>query len=162
MLYLGVSAFLYLIAILFRGIRCKPDCRISDSRFMGPLFVCLFSNVLAGAGFHALLEMPATPEADYSSVLLIISLLTAGVISGKFAFTHHDVATDEVIITTGMSAILALLFYLLFGAVAYYAGLSKGIGDAPYISFSIPVVMWLVLTWNTLHDFWDYRAVDDE
>lgn len=162
MLFIIIGSSLYLLSILYRGIFCKPDCKISDIPFVGSLLVCLFSNIMASIGFYFLLEQETVDGANYSAILIIMSLLTAGVISGKFAFSHHDVATDERVLATGMSVILSVLFYLLFGSVSYYAGISDGIGDAPYLSIVIPLVMGLVLTWNTLHDFWDYRAIEEE
>lgn len=99
---------------------------------------------------------------NYSSVLTILSLLAAGVIAGKFAFSHHEVASDERPLATALSILIVLLFYVLFGAVAYYSGISDGVSTAPLVEFLIPSIMGIVLISNTLHDYWDYLERDEE
>lgn len=100
--------------------------------------------------------------ADFSSVLSILSLLAAGVIAGKFAFSYHEVASDERFLATALSILIVLLFYVLFGAVSFYAGASETVSAAPKIELVIPAIMAIILFSNTLHDYWDYLERDEE
>lgn len=154
-----IGLILYLLAVGYRAVFCSIDTDLKDPHFVVPLCICMFANGLAGMGFAGLIAQPHEDGANYTAVLIILSLLTAGVISGKFAFTHHDLAHDEKVLGALMSLLLVILFYTLFGSVSYYAGLTESVSTAPFIYLSIPVIMVLVLIWNTIHDFWDYRAV---
>lgn len=138
-----------------------PDIEISSPKYLIPLVFSLGSDCFAGYGFYFLIQVQPTPGADYSTVLSILSLLTAGVVAGKFAFSHQDVATDERVLATARSTLFLLLFYTFFGAVAFYSGISEKISEAPMIHIFIPVIMATLLITNTIHDYWDYLERDE-
>lgn len=156
MWFVAAAFLIYLVTIIFRTALCTPTIAVSNPRYWIPLSVALLADGVAGYGFNVLMQRSPTPDTSYSAVLTILSLLAAGVIAGRLAFSHQEIAQDERALGTSLSVLLALLLFLLFGAVAYYAGLSSDISAAPDIHIVIPVIMGVLLLANTVSDYWDY------
>jgi hypothetical protein len=158
---IGIAFVIHIGALVYRAHWCYPEIPISSPKYLSPLILSLVADCLAGFGFFALIQSAAPDNATYGNVLDILALLTAGVIAGRFAFSHQEVASDERVLATCLSALLLLLYYLLFGAVAYYSGISKEVSSAPMVHLFIPAILTAVLLANTIHDHWDFLKRDE-
>lgn len=161
MIFIALAYFLHAGALIYRAIACTPEIAVNDKKLLIPLFICIVADCLAAWGFSVLIARPPMLGADFGSVLSILSLLAAGVIAGKFAFSYHEVASDERPIATALSILIVLLFYVIFGSVSYYSGASETVSAAPRIELVIPIIMAIILFSNTLHDYWDYLERDE-
>jgi hypothetical protein len=162
MIFIVLAYFLYAGALIYRASACTPEIEVNDKKLVVPFIICIAADCLAAWGFSVLIaKMPIT-GADFDSVLSILSLLAAGVIAGKFAFSYHEVASGERPLATALSVLIVLLFYVLFGAVSYYSGASETVSAAPKIELVIPAIMAIILFSNTLHDYWDYLERDED
>lgn len=149
------------VGILFRARLCTPAIPVKSPRYWLPLLASLAGDLLGGLGFLLLIQTAQPQETEYGDVLTVLSLLAAGVIAGKFAFSHQETAEDERALTAALSIIILFLFYSLFGAVSYYGGLSPDFRAAPMIEMIIPIIMVAVLFANTIHDYWDFLERDE-
>lgn len=160
-----IVLFAYLLysgAIIYRTRFCSPEIAISNYRFYSPLLLCIACDCIAAFGFSALFKGIPAESGQYSPVLTILSLLAAGVIAGKFSFSHHETSSDEKWLTSSLYLLIVLLFYVIFGAVSYYAGLTKSVSAAPGIQVIIPLIMAIILIANTIEDYWDYLERDED
>ena len=155
--FLGALTF-YFIALILRSCFCERSAELTNKWFLIPLFLSIIADVVAAIGFYSFFS--ATPVGSFDGLLTILALLSSGVIAGKFAFTHQDIAESEYIFAFLLSFGFVILFYSLFSAVAYYAGMSANIGGAPNIELVIPPIMLIILWTNTLIDYWDYIESD--
>jgi len=121
------------------------------------LTLCIVATFIAFLGFNILASGPAGPEADYSSVLTILSMLAAGTVAGFFVFSHGEKGHRERFFPNAIAICFMGLFYLLFAGVAFYIGKSASVHAAERASVLVPFIMWVILVVNTLFDFWDYR-----
>ena len=113
-------AIIVLIAVMSPLLRsfCLPrDFELSDCRFWMFLILSLAANWFAFLGFHELTNNHAISNGDYSTILEILALLSAGAIAGFWAIEYKDAALDETHILNIISAIFVLVFYVLFFSI---------------------------------------------
>jgi hypothetical protein len=134
------------------------DYSLKDWLILG---LSIIGNVIALFGFFKLSTGPANPSVEYSSVLTILSLLSAGVIAGNFTFSYQEAAADERLLPNLISSCFTILFLFLFGSVSFYMGKSAQVSRAEEITILGPLIMFLIMITNTIFDFWDYREVDE-
>ncbi len=152
-----VAAVIYIVALAIRALCLKRETALTSAHFWGPLVVCVIANVIAYWGFWTLASGPVDESVNYGSILSVLSLLSAGVIAGNFAFTHQEAASDEAVIVTIIACCFVSLFYLLFAGVCFYSGKSIDIQSAPGAAELIPTIVFVILLVNTFYEFWDYR-----
>ena len=95
MLFAGLGAALYALTQMIRYFRCPPATPVASALFLVPLVLCLLADALVAYGSIELLRRNSVGTADYMPVITVISLLTAGVIAGRFSITHQDAGDDE-------------------------------------------------------------------
>jgi hypothetical protein len=152
-----IAAIIYMITLIMRALFCEREITLSSPKFLAPLIVCMLANLIAYFGFLSMASGPPNINVDYGSILSVLSLLSAGVIAGNFAFTHQEAAEDEAVIVTILAIFFILLFYLLFAGVCFYAGKSVDIQNATGAAILIPTIVFVILLVNTLFEYWDYR-----
>lgn len=130
---------------------------VTSIGFLLPLLCCILANILAFSGFMLLTLDAPNPESRYDLILSVLSLLSAGVIAANFAHSHQEAAEGETWLSTALSALFALLFYVLFGAVCLYSGMSSEIHVAPFANVIIPIVAFMIMIANSIYDSWDWR-----
>ena len=57
--------------------------------------------------------------------------------------------------------VLILLFYLLFGWIAYASTIIRDTGFTALANFFIPILMLTILWITTAYDHWDYAERED-
>ena len=156
-----IAGIVSVTSIILRAMLHKTrnfDYGLKDWLILG---LSIIGNIIALFGFFNLSTGPANPCVDYSSVLTILSLLSAGVIAGNFTFSYQEAAADERLLPNLISACFTILFLFLFGSVSFYMGKSAQVSRAEGIAMLGPTIMFLILITNTIFDFWDYREVDE-
>jgi len=151
------AAVIYIVTLVIRAFCLKRETTLGSAHFWGPLVVCVIANIIAYWGFWTLASGPADESVNYGSILSVLSLLSAGVIAGNFAFTHQEAASDETVIVTIIASCLISLFYMLFASVCFYSGKSIDIQSAPGAAVLIPTIVFVILLVNTFYEFWDFR-----
>lgn len=152
------AAILYTATLVVRGLFLDSKVALCSPKFWFPLLICLIANGIAFCGFWILANTPAVEPGNYESILSVLALLSAGVISGNFSFTHQESAEDENFLVSLIACFFVLLFYLIFTGVCFYSGKSTEIYSAPYATQLIPTIVFLVLMTNTFYEFWDHRT----
>ena len=152
-----IAATIYIITLIIRALFCKKQNSVSSPKFWAPLVACMLANLIAYFGFLEMASGPPDITADYGSIVSVLSLLSAGVIAGNFAFTHQEAAMDEDVIVTAIAILFIVLFYLLFAGVCFYAGKSVDIQNATGAAKLIPTIVFVILLVNTLFEHWDFR-----
>jgi heme/copper-type cytochrome/quinol oxidase subunit 2 len=114
-------------------------------------------NALALFGLWSLASGPATPKVEYSGVLGVLSLLSAGAFAGFCAVDYERAWEDESCLLNFLSILFMTLFYLLFFSICYYIGKSENMHQVEAVSYVIPIIMVILLEVNTVIDIWDYR-----
>jgi len=150
-----------LIAIL-RWATVPRECKTLPWHYWTFVILSVGVTVAATVGFRFLLTASSPSGTDYSGVLNVLGLLSAGVIAGFFAFSFQDAASSEGILPNVISMCFALLFFVLFGSVCYFLGQWGKFNADTHVNTLVPVVMGLVLVGNVLYDFHDYVTVDGE
>jgi hypothetical protein len=156
--------FFAVLAIVMRAIVFRKSRRIEFGwQYYLLLMSALFGTMLGAAGFYMLtgtsINAGTTSSAvDYSQILGILSLLTAGITAGFFSFSYNNTDTEEIVLPTILSVSFTVLFYLLFAAISFYMGKSKFVHNVEYADVFGPLIMWFLLVANMAYDFLDYRA----
>jgi len=155
------AAIVSTLCIIIRGFMYTSRDFSIDFRWWLLVFCAMIPNVLVYIGLHNLLVCTENTGVDHSSILSVLSLLSAGVIAGNFAFSYQDASDDEIILPNAISLVFVNLFYLLFGAVTYYFAESTDVLSVSGFTWILPTIMTLILTANTLNNYWDYREVSE-
>ncbi len=121
--------------------------------------IAILGDIIALIGFIFLSYGQSNPCVEYSNVLTILSLLSAGAIASNFAFSYQTAKTDESSFTFLLAVGYKILFLLLFGSLSFYIGKSVQVSKAEWIQIIVPVIMFIIVFTNTIFDFWDYRDV---
>ena len=151
---------LSLLAIIMRPCIFKNRRQTKQNEYWYLMALSIAGNFLGLFGFYQLATGSiSTNSDDYSQILTVLSLLATAVITGFFAWSFTEAGTDEVPVTTAISACFTSLFYILFFALSFYIGKSGNTHNAEYAAFISSSIMFLILVVNTLLDFWDYRDV---
>jgi len=157
MLLVAFGFALSLLAVLWR-LTYRTRYIDLDFKYYFLLLVSVLGTFLAFLGFRELASGAINEtNLDYSQILTVLSLLAAGIITGYFTFTYEQSAEDERPLTTALSSGFAFLFYFTFASISFYMGKSKQIHGAEGANIVGPIIMWVLLLANSLHDFWDYR-----
>jgi hypothetical protein len=162
LLLLIISGIIAISAIVLRSILYKTRNFNPDVKYRYIIYWAITGNIVAYAGFLDMSFDLANPRGDYSSVLTVLSLLSAGVIAGNFTFTYQRSALDERFLPNMIAACFAILFLFLFGSLSFYIGKSVQVRNAEWMPWLGPSIMFIILFTNTLFDFWDYRQMDDD
>jgi FtsH-binding integral membrane protein len=118
-------------------------------------------NAFALFGLWSLASGPGTPRVEYSGVLGVLSLLSAGAFAGICAVECDKARKDESCLLNFLSILFMTLFYLLFFSICYYIGKSENMHQVEAVSYVIPIIMVILLEVNTVIDTWDYRKPID-
>ena len=153
-IFVSISGLICIFCIICRAVICGD--KKSNPRFTMLLLISLTGNIFAFFGFKLLIEQSPKVGIDYSNILLILSLLATGIITGNYTFTYQDSRTKDSIFPNVISIFFTILFYFLFGAISYYMGKSESISSIESVSLIIPIIMTLVIITNILFDYWDY------
>ncbi len=162
MCWLSIGFVLQFAAILIRAIVYRNQYFVMNWKYTLLTLLSIVGCVLAFLGFSTFAHAPAQIGVDYSVILTVLSLISAGIIAGFFSFTYQEAGKNDKYFPNLISAVFALLFYLLFGAVSFYIGKSEQIHKVEYASTIVPVIMALILAANSLFDFWDYNREKEE
>lgn len=156
--YVFCGGFISIISVIFRAVIFNDRKKTTGCKYWGFMGIPIEGSVIGFIGFLRLAHLPVdSSQIDYSQILTVLSLLATAVITGFFSWSFTESAKDENFIVTAISVCFIGLFYLLFSAISFYMGQSENIHNAPYAAILVPIIMWLLLTVNTLLDFWDYR-----
>ncbi len=161
MCWLITGFTLQFVAILIRAIAYRNQNFAVNWKYALLTLLSINGCVLTLVGFIVLAHSPAQIGVDYSVILTVLSLISAGIISGFFTFSYQEAGKNDKYFPNIISVCFTLLFYLLFGAVSFYIGKSEEIHKAEYASTIVPIIMALILAVNTLFDFWDYNIEEE-
>lgn len=100
--------------IIVRGLVYKTREITIDRKWWMLIGGSLAANVLAFFGFMELMKDAVYTGINYSSVLSVLALLSAGVIAGNFSFTYQEAAADERLLPNAIAIIFVNLFHLLW------------------------------------------------
>lgn len=156
--FIAFGFILSLIAFIIRGLKARRDWKLGW-KYYGLLALSVVGSIFAFIGFLQLSH--ATPDnVDYAQVLIVLSLLTSGIISGYFNFTFDQAALDEKFFPSALSICFILLFYLVFTAISFYIGKSSRLHEAEWANIIAPLIMMILLIAIAVREFWDYRKAD--
>jgi len=145
--------------LILRNFFLPRNYQLCCWRFGICLSLSLIGNMFAFFGFHFLINGPAIPCGDYSGVLEILALLSAGAIAGFWGIEYEKAYPDERLLLNFISALFVLVFYALFFFICFYIGKSEELQNTPCVSWVVPGIMLLLLEINAVIDIWDYRKL---
>ena len=158
--FIILGCLIHLIVIVVRAIVVKQEQNKISARFWILLGVAILSTIIASYGFYLFLRLNPNEDNNYELILTILSLLSAGIISGYFTFSYRNSLKSEPILPNAISLCFTLLFYFLFGSVSFYMGKSQLIEGIEHVEWLIALIMFLLFLGNLLFDFWDYLQVN--
>ena len=157
----AIGWVLALLSVIFRSICLRERNFPLGCKFATCFCLWTLGNALAFFGLSSLASGPATPKVEYSSVLGVLSLLSAGAFAGFCAVEYERARENESGLLNFLSVLFMTLFYLLFSAICYYIGKSENMHQVEAVSYVIPIIMAILLEVNTVIDIWDYRKPAD-
>lgn len=158
--YVIAGCFINVCMIILRAIfieRCSNSVPLSFWLFLS---ISSSAILMSTYGFYLFISLPKNCSNDYTLILTILSLLSAGIISGFFTFSYNRSSKEERFLPNALAICFTTLFYLLFGAVSYYMGKSQLIESVEYVNILGAVIMGFILMGNLFFDFWDYISTD--
>jgi hypothetical protein len=152
-----IGLFISLYSIFLRSILLPRGFQLSHGIFRLFILLSLIANVSAFVGFHLLASGTATTNGnkEYSLVIAILTILSAGAIAGFWGVEYKDAKPDETHFLNVVSALFVIIFYALFFSVCFYIGKIQKPDDT--VSWVIPGLMAFLLEINAVVDIWDYR-----
>jgi len=158
-MYYVINGFLLALTAISLRAALFPGRKVTDCRlYFGLKVLAIFSTVIAGLGFSCMAHAPADVSgADYSQVLSLLGVLAAAALIGFF--TYKSSGTGAIGQTVASASFMGL-FYLLFGAISFYLGMSTSMHQASGMGSLLPFIMWVFLVVNVLLDFADYPAAE--
>jgi len=159
---IGLGALVSLISLYVRCKFKRPEAD-ENRKFRNCLLGSLASVILAAVGLIMLLQGDTVCGKDNSTILNVLALLSAGVISGFFGFSYEKANTQgsgasklKALLPDLLSICFTMLFFLLFGSICYYMGQSQEVHETNGIYLLVPSIMVMILLGNVLFDYWDY------
>lgn len=134
----------------------RPSFRTPFWRYV---FLSLVGNFFAFLGFRCLAMSSHNSGQNYSGVVQVLALLSAGAIAGFWGISFEKAEYDEITFLNIISAFFVVIFYALFFSISFYIGKDPHLQPAPGVSWFVPGIMFLLLEINAVIDIWDYRKL---
>ena len=114
--FVGGACGAIVILGLVRAGTLPRICEKIEWHFWLYLVLSACASTAAAVGFYFLLQPENPSKVDYSTILNVLSLLSAGAVAGFFAFSYQDAAEGEDLLPNLVSISFSLVLFFLFGS----------------------------------------------